>query len=47
MALWIYLNELAKHFEKPSAVTFFRSEEARKDGSRARRLVEAGQGWSE
>ena len=41
-ALYDHLTILVKHFETPSAVTFFKSTEAKQKPSRARDMVESG-----
>ena len=41
-SLYDPLTTLVKHFETPSAVTFFRSTEAKQKPSRARDMVESG-----
>ena len=45
LCMYDHLVELCQDFETPSAVQFFRSPGARESQSRARNLVEAGQGW--
>ena len=41
----MHLMELLEHFETASALTYFRSDEARKEGSKARTLIECGKEW--
>ncbi len=41
-SLYDHLTTLVKHFESPSAVTFFRSTEAKQKPSRACDMVESG-----
>ena len=41
-SLYDHLTTLVKHFETPSAVTFFRSTEAKQNQSKARNMVESG-----
>ena len=41
-SLYDHLTNLVMHFETPSAVTFFRSTEAKQKPSRARDMVESG-----
>ena len=41
-SLYDHLTTLVMHFETPSAVTFFRSTEAKQKPSRARDMVESG-----
>ena len=43
--LLVALIDLVEHFGTPSAVNFFKSTEARKEGSKARKLVESGREW--
>ena len=43
--LYFNLNQLVDHFETPSAVEYFKSEEARKQDSKARLLIESGRDW--
>ena len=44
--MYDHLYNLQEYFETPSALKFFRSNEARKEPSKARSLVESGLGWA-
>ena len=46
LCMYDHLCELLKYFETPSALKFLKSNEARKENSKARSLVESGLGWA-
>ena len=43
--MYMHLLQLVEHFDAPTAMDFFKSEEARVQSSKARALVESAHGW--